>query len=92
MALKSRSAMPVVRMGMLEMVVPAGMVKVTVWFAVHGVGVVLPDGQTLTLPKLTACAEAEVVADASAARKKRATNPTLMKRGGSWWRWELGIW
>jgi hypothetical protein len=62
-------------MAMLPTVVPAGMLKVTVSVALHGAGAVLPDGQTLTLPKLTACAEAVVETNAKAISP--ANNATL---------------
>jgi len=66
-----------VRMGMLEMVVPAGMVKVTVLSALHGDGVVVPAGQTLMLPKFMAWAEAGVVVDAKAPRQMRVAEAAV---------------
>jgi hypothetical protein len=81
-ALKSRSGMPVVRIGILEIVVPAGMLKVTVLFALHGAGVVSPDGQTLMLPKFTACAKAAGVAETNATNQTRATRARLVLKQG----------
>ena len=80
--------MPVVRMEILEIVVPAGMLKVKVLPTLHGAGVVLPDGQTLTLPKFTAWADADTETDARTASqtiaarvKPRGTKQTVDLNG-----------
>ena len=72
--------MPVVRMATLPMVVPAGMLKVRVWVALQGAGVVLPGTQALILPKLVAWAEAGVVADARLKRQVKKANAILLVR------------